>query len=155
MQSCKNCKTGRCVKAGLQANGKQKWKCKICFKYQQSTYSYQGYVISDEIIKRFIAEGVGLRSMSRLLRISCTTIIKRIRAIAKDISPPPLFKANQVYEVDEMHTFIFSKVRECWITYAIERTTKQVVDFRTGGRTKGKGSTLLTVSGSDSIFKVN
>jgi len=76
--------------------------------------------------------------MSRLLKISCTTIIKRIRAISASLKPHIQYKPKSIYEMDEMHTFIQLKSNDCWISYAIDRFSKRVIDFRLGGRTKSK-----------------
>ena len=38
--------------------------------------------------------------------------------------------------MDEIWTFIGNKINVVWITYAIERKSKQVVDFILGSKTK-------------------
>lgn len=45
-------------------------------------------------------------------------------------------ETGQECEIDELRTYIGSKTNECWICYAINRKTKQVVDFTVGRRTK-------------------
>src|SRR6185437_16782174 len=65
-----------------------------------------------------------------------TTVIRRIRKISGILKASILFKANGIYEIDEVHTFIQNKARECWIIYAINRLTHEVVDFRIGRRNK-------------------
>jgi len=138
MRHCKYCELNNCVKTGFQKNGRQRYKCKSCGKYQQAEYTYKSWLITDKQICTQVKEGIGIRSMQRLMEISAGTVIGRIRKIAKSIQPPVPFKPNRVYEMDEVHTFVQKKSRECWISYAIERVSKQVVDFRIGGRTKGK-----------------
>jgi hypothetical protein len=78
---------------------------------------------------------MGIRSIGWLLNISKSTVIRRIRKISATITPLLLFKPKLIYEMDEVHTFIGSKAKECWIAYAIERLTGKVVDFRIGTRT--------------------
>ena len=39
-----------------------------------------------------------------------------------------------MYEVDEMQTYIGRKANKCWIIYAIDRKTKEVIDFCIGSR---------------------
>ena len=39
---CKYC-GNRCIKNGLEKNGKQRYKCNSCKKNQQSVYRYQAY----------------------------------------------------------------------------------------------------------------
>lgn len=84
---------------------KQRYKCKSCGKYQQDIYTYKRYDSKDdENIKLLNAEGVGIRSMSRILGYSKRTIIRRILYLASKIVKPIYMENNQVYEVDEMWT---------------------------------------------------
>ena len=53
-------------------------------------------------------EGVGIRGTARLLCISPTTLINRIKKIASEIKEPVLSK-GKTYEVDELRTFIKKK----------------------------------------------
>jgi IS1 family transposase len=87
-------------------------------------------------------EGLGIRSTARVLQISTTTLLKRIITIAKNI-PNQSLRRGQIYEVDEMRTFIRNKETLLWIVYALERKTKRVVSFAIGRRTK---STLQNVT---------
>ncbi len=130
---CKYCEN-ICVKNGFHANGKQRFKCKCCGKRQLVSYKYNAYNqgIDCDIIS-LTKEGLGIRSLSRHLKISTTTVIRRILEIAHTIKKPIISMAKK-YEVDEICTFIERKSRQMWICYAIERITKQVVDFRIGSR---------------------
>lgn len=53
----------------------------------------------------------------------------------KKIPNQPIFK-YKTYEVDEIRTFIRNKEKPVWIVYALERKTKQVINFNIGRRTK-------------------
>ena len=57
---------------------------------------------------QFTKEGLGIRSTARILKISTTTLLKRIIAIAKKIPNQPIFK-HKTYEVDEIRTFVKNK----------------------------------------------
>lgn len=81
-----------------------------------------------------ITEGVGIRSIARILHISATTLLKRIIAISNTVILP-LMKPNCTYEIDELCTFVKSKNTRIWIVYALERKTKKIVDFNVGTRT--------------------
>jgi hypothetical protein len=67
-------------------------------------------------------EGSGIRSIARLLEISCTTVLKRILSIAKSIQKP-VMASGKMYEVDEIRTFYKSKTRLIWIVYALRCDT--------------------------------
>ncbi len=81
-----------------------------------------------------IKEGVGIRSIARILQISATTLLKRIIAISYTVSLPVL-KPRSNYEIDELCTFVRSKSKRIWIVYAFEKETKSIVGFNVGRRT--------------------
>lgn len=132
--NCAQCNK-RCVRNGFQSNGRQRYKCNFCGKRQQLEYVYcacKSSINSKIII--LTKEGLGIRSIARVLNISATTLLKRLVAIAKSIKMP-LISKGKIYEVDEMRTFIKSKNNLIWIVYALERMTKKVICFSVGKRT--------------------
>ena len=92
----------------------------------------------------FTKEGLGIRSTARLLKISTTTLLKRIITIAKGIHQPIISK-GKTYEVDEMCTYIRHKRNFSWIVLAFERETKRVVTFSVGKRTNKTLSRVLDI----------
>lgn len=68
-------------------------------------YSYKAYLtnINNKIIL-YIKEGLGIRSMARILKVSTITWLKRIIKIAKLIELSKI-KNQSSYEVDELCTF--------------------------------------------------
>ncbi|MBL1281081.1 MAG: IS1 family transposase [Fluviicola sp.] len=136
-------KCNYCSKNTLICKGKrginQRYQCKNCGKYQQDFYSYKLYNSQDDKkIKILNAEGVGIRSMSRILGYSQGTIIRRIQHLASKVIKPIYSANNEVYEVDEMWSFVEKKKPSnyCWITYAINRRTHEVIDVSFGSRSK-------------------
>lgn len=73
--------------------------------------------------------------ISRFLGNSKSTIQRQILRLSKSVIPLRL-EENQVYELDEMHTYVGAKIDKnvFYITYAINRSTKKVVDFVVGRR---------------------
>jgi insertion element IS1 protein InsB len=133
---CNNCLSKSLVRKGRRGI-KQGYQCKDCGIYQQDIYTYKLYKSKDDYqIKLLNAESVGIRSMSRILGYSQGTIIRRILYLASKITKPIYCEHNQVYEVDEMWTFIGKKQPShyCWITYAINRKTNAVMDVSFGSR---------------------
>ncbi len=145
----KNCR-GLCVKKGCQ-NRRQKYYCKNCKLYQQKTYSYKLCTEKDEeAIAKLNNIGVGISGIARFTGISKANVVVKIRKLASKLKKSEVSEMQQEYEVDEMHTFVTAKSNSCYVTYAINRRSKQVIDFVVGSRTKeniGKviGS-LLTLS---------
>ena len=127
---------GSCIKKGFQKNGNQKLFCKKCIKWQQVKYSNRACHTETNIkISTLVKEGCGIRSIGRILKISPTTTIARIKQIAKNIKKPLTLK-NKTYEVDELRTFVGNKTNLYWVVCAYERETKKIIDFNIGKRTK-------------------
>jgi IS1 family transposase len=133
---CRYCQQ-TCSKAGYQKNGKQKLCCTVCRKYQQAEYAYNAYDTDlDTRIQKLLVEGMSLRGIGRVLQVSLTTVISRIKALARTIHKPLRFVRNHTYELDELWTYVQCKTKETWVMYIIDRMTKTVIDFRIGPRTK-------------------
>ncbi|MCD0472576.1 IS1 family transposase [Flavobacterium sp. JAS] len=139
---CNFC-NGKCIKNGFQSNGNQRYKCCVCQKRQQIDYRYNAYKrdVNQEIVL-FTKEGLGIRSTARILKISATTLLKRIVSIAGSIIKPIISK-GKTYEVDELCTYIRHKKNYIWLVYALERNTKTVVSFNVGKRTNKTLSRVL------------
>jgi transposase-like protein len=132
---CPVCKSEQLIKSGKTANGKQRYRCKKCSKRFIVNYTYNACRQNTySKIVLFTKEGLGIHSTARVLKISVTTLLKRIISIAKNIKQPPIVK-GKTYEVDEMRTFIGKKSILCWIVYALDRESKAVVSFNVGRRT--------------------
>ncbi|MDP3442391.1 MAG: IS1 family transposase [Ignavibacteria bacterium] len=133
--TCPVCTSEQLIKSGKTANGKQRYNCKKCNKRFIINYTYNACKPNtNQLIVLFTKEGLGVRSTERVLKISVTTLLKRIISIAKNIKQPPIVK-GKIYEVDEMRTFIGKKSLLRWIVYAMDCETKEVVSFNVGRRT--------------------
>ena len=131
---CPNCDETS-VKNGSQ-NGKQRYRCKVCQKSFQLEYSYRAYQKDvNNLIIKLLKESCGVRSISRITGISTKTVLARILKIGYQIKTPSLNKLGCKFEVDELWSFIGNKNNVTWITYAIERKTKTVIDFIVGRKT--------------------
>jgi IS1 family transposase len=118
--------------------------CKHCKKRFIDYYTYSAYQQGvDLYIIELTKEGMGIRSTARVLRISTTTLLKRIRHIAQSI-PKPVINKGQTCEVDELCTFIKQKNRRIWVVYALERRSRKVAGFNIGARTNKTLSRVLT-----------
>ncbi len=105
---CNLCE-GKLIKHGFTSSGKTRFKCLNCNKTRVEYYTSNAYksTINQKIIL-FTKEGLGIRSTARILKISTTTLLKRIVTIAKDIHQP-IIRRGKTYEVDEMCTYIRHK----------------------------------------------
>jgi insertion element IS1 protein InsB len=73
---------GTMIKYGKTKSGNQRYICKLCNKTRVENYIYKAYLpnINTDIIV-LTKEGVGIRSTARILKISTTTLLKRILSI--------------------------------------------------------------------------
>jgi len=140
--SCPHCKDAKVIKNGTTKNKKQQYYCKSCNKRFIGNYTYRAYFSdTNQNIILLTKEGLGIRSTARVLKISITTLLKRIVLIAQSIKPP-IISTGKIYEVDEMRTYVKRKDKLIWIVYALERETKKVVGLNVGRRTN---NTLVAV----------
>ena len=131
---CKNCNSSNYVKKGIR-NNKQRFYCKDCKRYFQSTYNYQAYKSeTNNLIKGMLKEGCGIRGIARVLDISKNTVLSRMLKISKQIKVPYFNKFGCKFEVDEMFIKIANGKSHNWLVYAIEQKTKSVIGFALGSR---------------------
>ena len=78
------------IKYGNSPQGKQRYRCNCCGKTQVATYTNKAYQKNTNTsITKLLREGVGILGTARLLEISPTTVLSRIRRMAENIKPPP------------------------------------------------------------------
>ena len=127
-----------CIRKGVK-NNVQTYYCKSCKKYQRPTTKsdVRKQDIENDII-RFNNEGLGVRSIARLTQTTGSYVVRSLLRISGKILPPSISEQGARYEIDEMQTYIGSNKPSnyAWITYAINRSTRSVVHFTVGRRTK-------------------
>lgn len=134
--NCTKCNSSNSIKKGLR-NQKQRFYCKDCKSYFQSSYNYQAYKSdTNNFIISLLKESCSVRGISRILKISKDTVQSRMLKISKDIRIPYFNKLGCKFEIDEMWSFIGQKKNVTWITYALERETKSIIDFYVGRKSK-------------------
>lgn len=125
-----------CIKKGKTSVGIQKWQCGSCKKYQRSDYTYKGADPANrKLITLLITESCGIRSIARILKLSTTTVTETLKRRASEVQKPVLLM-HQIYEADEIRTYVGCKENECWVMYAIDRKTRTVADLKVGRRNK-------------------
>lgn len=136
MMQCTRCLGDDFIRKGKRGI-RQRYQCKSCKKYCQDSYCYQLYDPKDDLKIRILnAESVGIRSMSRILGYSSGTVIRRMLYLASKVTVPVYNESNQVYEVDELWTFVGKNkpAYYSWISYAINRTSRCVIGVVFGSR---------------------
>lgn len=133
-KKCMYCK-GVCVKNGLTNDKKQRFLCRTCSRSFIEHYKNHASQINiNSSIQSFLKEGCGIRSISRILKISATTVLKRIKMIAKAINKPAL-EINKEYELDELCTFAGCKKQQVWVVYSIQKDDRRIIALTIGSRT--------------------
>ncbi len=140
---CPFCYSQKIIKNGTTKTRKQQYFCKMCSRRFLDFYTYKAYLPNiNSLITQLTKEGLSIRSTSRLLKISATTLLKRILYIAEKIKLPSL-SLCKTYELDEMRFFIRKKNNPMWLVYAIDKTTKKVAAFYIGKRNNQTLSTVV------------
>ncbi|TXG34847.1 IS1 family transposase [Seonamhaeicola maritimus] len=132
--NCKKCQIP-CIKNGFQNSGKQRYYCKLCKTSQQESYTYKAY--NKHIEKRIyllVTNSCGINDISRILKISRHTVKSKLLLMSERIKKPIFNEFAQKYEIDEIFAKVTALPNNCWVTYAINRETKQVIDVNIGKR---------------------
>ena len=152
---CKYCKSGNVVKNGCQLNGCRKYHCKDCQRYFQESYTYQATVTEDKQLIVLLKESCGIRSIARILNISTSTVIRRIKKIASKLERPYPILKGKTYEVDELFTYIRNKDNRICVAYSYEPKTGYVFDISVGRRNRmnlKKVTEMLVLSEAKTIY---
>jgi transposase-like protein len=106
---CPKCKKEKNPKAGF-AKGRQRYYCKAC-KYYYTVANKSG-LKSDETKRlafEMYLEGLGFRSIGRILKISYGTVYQWILKWGKNLELPKRNEPIEVVELDELHTYVSQK----------------------------------------------
>ncbi len=133
---CLRCLSYKTIKYGKTKKQIQIYKCLNCKRRFREEYSYQSRLVTNQQIITLVKEGCGIRSIGRILNISPTTVISRIKRIANSIQKPAPILLGRSYEIDELCTYIGKKRRRVWVTYALQKETRKVIDLIVGTRSK-------------------
>lgn len=133
---CKKCNHLACIKKGKR-NGNQRYFCTNCKHNFQDNYTYKAYKPNtDDLIKNLLKEGCGVRSISRIIGISSSTVLSRMLKIANNIKVPYFSKLGCKFEIDEMFIKLANGKSQNWLIYAIEQKTRNVISFIVGNRSR-------------------
>ena len=106
---CPRCKSQEYNKDGI-VKSLQRYKCKKCSYHY--TVERKSDLKSDEtkrLALEMYLEGLGFRSIGRILKISYGTVFKWIREWGEKVSLPKSTEPIEIVELDEMHTYIMEK----------------------------------------------
>ncbi len=108
MLNCPRCSSADRVKSGA-INNRQRYKCKAC-QYLFTVYhkSDTSTAAQRRMAVTLYLEGLGFRSIGRVLGFSHVAVYQWIKALGEDVAQIKR-AAAQIVELDEMHSYVGHK----------------------------------------------
>ena len=107
--NCPKCSSDNYIKSG-KINGTQRYGCKSCNRhYTVAMKSTAKPASMKKFALQLYLEGLGFRSIGRLLDVSNVAILKWIKHFGKEVSELRSGSKIEIVEIDEMHTYIGNK----------------------------------------------
>lgn len=136
IQSCPNCSSTNIVKNGHTVYGAQRCLCHDCGKTRVIDRKLKANTTN--LIRRSFLERLSLRGISRVFRISFSTIYLLLNMETQSLanfreSVVPA-KSGDILELDELCSFVGAKANKRWVWVALNRTNRQVVAYVIGDR---------------------
>ena len=142
--TCPVCSSLNIKKNGINKQGKQRYRCKICGRQFILKYAYRAYLkYIRELIVPMCLNGSGIRDTARVLRVSATTVMRVISQRAKNLPLDRLPSRVADVELDEMWSFVEKKKNQCWLWLAYSPKHRQILAFSLGRRTDESLRNLL------------
>jgi IS1 family transposase/transposase-like protein len=132
---CPHCQSPNIVRNGKKRNLIQNYLCKACGKQfiNDSERTYCGtlsHIV--DMIKIMLVQGVGIRDISVILKISVTKVLKTLALSNYQITPAR--KHYECLEIDEFWTYVRWKTNKIWLIYAYHRESGEIVAYVWGKR---------------------
>ncbi len=138
--ACSQCGSIAIVKNGHDKKGKQKYHCHDCGAWGTLEPSVPYTAERKEEILRIYQERASMRGVTRAVGVARQTLARWLRekaaslpALSQTLAPA---KAEDILELDELWSFVASKLDKRWIWIALCRRTRQVVAFFIGDRSE-------------------
>jgi len=107
--NCPRCKSSEYSKDGV-VNFRQRYKCKKCvYRYTVEKKSDLKSDATKRLALELYLEGLGFRSIGRILKISYGSVYKWVKEWGEKVSLPKSTRPIEMAELDEMRTYIMSK----------------------------------------------
>jgi insertion element IS1 protein InsB len=145
--ACPACQANRYKKNGHTRTGKQNHQCKACGR--QFVASPEAPIISDEqrtLIEHLLRERISLRGICRAVGVSLPWLlhfmVERFTACPEHLyvqlpkGPAHVVIHQLEAEADEMWSFVGKKANKQWIWIAMDATTRQIIAFHVGDRSR-------------------
>jgi insertion element IS1 protein InsB len=150
---CPRCKSSQYKKNGHVHNGKQNHHCHDCGR--QFVQCFEQYLISEEkrgLIERLLVERISLRGICRAVGVKLKWLlgflVQCVEALPDHLHAQPVTCHGNVMirrlevEADEMASFVKKKANKQWIWIAMDATSRQVIAFHVGDRSRRSAKRL-------------
>jgi insertion element IS1 protein InsB len=150
---CPQCKSPKYKKNGHIHNGKQNHHCHDCGR--QFVQCFEQSLIAEDkrvLIERLLVERISLRGICRAVRVTLKWLlgflVQCFEALPEHLHVQPVTGHGNVMirrlevEADEMSSFVHKKARKQWIWIAMDATTRQVIAFHVGDRSRTSAKRL-------------
>ncbi len=108
MLNCPRCACADKVKSGIK-EGRQRYKCKACQYFFTVTHkSDTATPAQRRLALNLYLEGLGFRSIGRILGFSHVAIYQWIKALGEEVAQLKR-SAAQIVEMDELHSYVGHK----------------------------------------------
>jgi len=132
---CPKCGSTNVVRNGKKPNKTQNYLCKDCGRQfiAEHERTYKGTSAGiDEVIKRALVRGCGIRDVAVILTVSVGKVLRVLANSHYNLKPK---KAHYSHlEIDELWTFVGSKKQRQWLIYAYDRESEEIVAYVWGDR---------------------
>src|SRR5215813_2856512 len=136
MWACPQCASERLITNGSAA-GKPKKHCKQCgYQFTRTTPRGKPLAMKINAVLWYLS-GMSMHRIAVLLGISAQAVLTWIRNVAKDYyeKPEPTGRTI-VLHLDEMWHYLKRRRHKLWIWKALDRDTRQLLDWECGRRDK-------------------
>ncbi|WP_156811130.1 IS1 family transposase [Methanomethylovorans hollandica] len=151
--NCPRCKSPNHKKNG-KISERQRYQCHDCgYNYSVELKSTASSAFVKRQALQLYLEGLGFRSIGRILGVSHVSVQNWIKKYGKDLEDLKSENEISVVELNEMHTYIGNK-KYCWTWIAVDRVGKKFIDCSFGSRGTETGQKLWEYLKRKKIEKV-
>jgi len=137
--NCPACESHAVVKNGLNALGKQNYRCQDCGR-QFVLNPAKGPIPPEkkELIDRLLLERISLAGIARTVEVSESWLQNYVNekydAVPRKIDITEKTKGRLTLECDELWSFVGKKEEKQWVWIAMDRDTREVAGLYIGDR---------------------
>src|SRR3989475_10714811 len=151
--TCPACRSNRYKKNGHTRHGKQNHQCKTCGR-QFTAHPLDRSIAPEQRlrIEQLLRERISLRGICRAVGVSLTWLlhfmVECFAACLDDLHvwvplrPTDVVLRRLEAEADGMWSFVKKKANKQWIWLAMDATTRQIIAFHVGDRSRDSATAL-------------